>query len=386
MISIIVPVFNSENYIKQCIESILGQSLREIELILVDDGSTDNSGNICEEYARMDDRVKVLRQKNKGRVLARKAGLQNASFDYVMFCDSDDWVEEEMCEKILELALTHQTELVTCGYIKDEGGVCQVETDTYPEGLYYTKEDLKELQLNSFVYHDRDCLGMIPTVWTKLYCRKLAIEAFAHVPENLYRGEDLLFNNLYLMNCKSVYVSKAAYYHYRIHKASTVHQPVPDFISQIGMVHSMLKQESLKLPYREEYLKDVNIRTFLNFLRLWNENQSEIHMPYYCFRMGDVGTGKMVLYGAGKVGRDYYELLHKLMPGKVVLWVDKAWQNYNGKYEVCPVKEIKAVNFEQILIAVESEETAKEIKCSLAEEYGISDSKMLWQKPERFWF
>lgn len=102
MISIIVPVYNVELYIHQCIDSIISQTYRDIEILLIDDGSTDKCGNICDEYARIDPRIRVFHTQNKGLSAARNLGLREAKGDYIGFVDSDDWIEPNMFEVLLQ--------------------------------------------------------------------------------------------------------------------------------------------------------------------------------------------------------------------------------------------------------------------------------------------
>lgn len=141
----------------------------------------------------------------------------------------------------------------------------------------------------------------------------------------------------------------------------------------------------MQLPCGMQYLPGLYIRTFLNFRWQWNENQHKIYIPYYCFRMENLGIGRIVLYGAGKVGTDYYEQLHRLMPEKDILWVDRDYQNCHRKYKVYPTEAIQTAEFEKILIAVESEITAVKIKHFLISEYMIPEDRILWQKPECLW-
>ena len=117
-ISIIVPVYNVEQYLAECIESIKDQSLTDIEIILVDDGSPDNSGAICDDYALKDDRIKVIHKKNGGLSSARNAGLEVAIGEYIGFVDSDDWVDGEMYEVLYKNAVENQAEIAACNIAK----------------------------------------------------------------------------------------------------------------------------------------------------------------------------------------------------------------------------------------------------------------------------
>ena len=114
-VSIIVPVYQVEKYIRQCVDSILGQTFTDFELILVDDGSTDRSGEICDEYAGMDERVKVIHQKNCGVASARNDGMSRANGCYLCFVDADDWIEETMIEKCISYMKVHDADVLRHG-------------------------------------------------------------------------------------------------------------------------------------------------------------------------------------------------------------------------------------------------------------------------------
>lgn len=113
-ISVIVPVYNVERYLHKCIDSIINQTYKHLEIILVDDGSVDNSALICDEYVKKDTRIKVIHQKNKGLSGARNSGLEIATGDYVGFVDSDDWIHEKMYEALITQSLLHQSDLSSC--------------------------------------------------------------------------------------------------------------------------------------------------------------------------------------------------------------------------------------------------------------------------------
>ena len=111
LISIIIPVYNAENVLQRCVNSLVSQTYTPVEIILVDDGSADSSLSICEELAKNHSNIKVISQENSGAASARNAGLSEANGEYIMFVDSDDWVEPTFCEKALEMALEYQVEM-----------------------------------------------------------------------------------------------------------------------------------------------------------------------------------------------------------------------------------------------------------------------------------
>lgn len=132
MVSIIIPIFKVEKYLPKCIESILNQSYHHIELILVDDGSPDKCGEICDKYANSDSRIKVIHQQNRGVSAARNAGLEIASGDYIGFCDPDDFITPDMYGRMIETMGHYQTDMVICGYDYYDENYQKDESRSYP--------------------------------------------------------------------------------------------------------------------------------------------------------------------------------------------------------------------------------------------------------------
>lgn len=114
MVSIIVPVYNTEKYISRCLDSIIGQTYHDLEIIVIDDGSVDSSGQICDEYAAVDQRIKVIHQQNKGLAISRLIAISMAQGNYIQFVDSDDWIEPDMVSKLLNKALAEESDIVWC--------------------------------------------------------------------------------------------------------------------------------------------------------------------------------------------------------------------------------------------------------------------------------
>lgn len=164
LISVIVPIYKVEQYLSRCIESLLEQSYNNIELILVDDGSPDRCGEICEEYAQKDNRIKIVHKKNGGLSDARNAGLKIASGNYVAFVDSDDWVSKDYLKSMLVALEKSKSDICECEVIRTSGVVkdsCMVrDGEIY---IYQTEEALK-LLIQDQIFHQY--------VWNKLYRRE----------------------------------------------------------------------------------------------------------------------------------------------------------------------------------------------------------------------
>ena len=130
-VSVVIPVYNTAEYLPQCLESVMNQTLREIEIICVNDGSTDDSPHILAEYALKDERIRIIHKENGGLVAARKTGVLAAAGKYVAFVDSDDWIEADMYEHLYQTAEGHQVDMVTCGFFL-EGNYTTIHMDTVP--------------------------------------------------------------------------------------------------------------------------------------------------------------------------------------------------------------------------------------------------------------
>lgn len=162
LISVVVPVYNVENYLKKCIDSIINQTYKKLEIILVDDGSTDSSKEICDEYIKKDGRIKVIHKENGGLSSARNVGIDIANGKYICFIDSDDWIEKSMLEKLINIAKNNNFDIVLCDYFiaYDEKNQIQKEDIEYKE--YSNYEALNKM------YDDKLGVSMI-IAWNKLY-------------------------------------------------------------------------------------------------------------------------------------------------------------------------------------------------------------------------
>ena len=135
-LSVIVPVYNTEKYLRECVDSILAQTFTDFELILVDDGSTDGSGAICDEYAGKDSRIRVIHQENGGATLARRSGVRIAQGEYVAFVDSDDWIAQHIYQNMMEKAETCGADVILCDIVLETQTNQVVVHSDYLPGLY----------------------------------------------------------------------------------------------------------------------------------------------------------------------------------------------------------------------------------------------------------
>ena len=220
MISIIVPIYNVENYVNKCIESIINQTHKNIEIILVDDGSPDNCASICDQYAKEDSRVNVVHQENKGLIEARKSGLRAATGDYVCFVDGDDWIEEDMYEHIASQIEKYSPDCVITQFYYSYPD--KEEKSSYCfDKEFYSREELENevfpIMLFNGSYYS---FGVYPNCWTKVFKRELLEKHLYSVDSRIRMGEDIAFTYPCLMECQSVAFVDKALYHYRINYSS----------------------------------------------------------------------------------------------------------------------------------------------------------------------
>lgn len=199
-ISVIVPVFNRENMIKECVDSILAQSYADFELLLVDDGSKDSSGAICDEYAQKDSRVKVYHKENGGVSSARNVGLDNAQGEWVTFVDSDDLVLPGFFEVLSKIENLDDVDLVVC---KWERLLSKTNATNLPcdEGFYSRQS------LTQYLYY-----SVFVAPWGKFFKRNII--GSLRFDRNIRQGEDMIFNQYYFTHCKDIYLSNAFGYSY----------------------------------------------------------------------------------------------------------------------------------------------------------------------------
>ena len=200
MISVIVPVYKVEKYLRKCVESIQNQTYKDLEIILVDDGSPDNSGKICDELREQDNRILVIHQQNVGLAGARNAGLAQCQGEFVAFVDSDDTIEPNMYQIMLE-TMDDNCDLVICGYrVVKEGQSLGIQKNFIPQRL--TEDELWD-----------EVFGRLNnSACNKLYRREIIGEL--RFPVGIIHGEDLIFNLNYLSRCSAGVINETQLYNY----------------------------------------------------------------------------------------------------------------------------------------------------------------------------
>lgn len=204
LISVIVPVYKVEQYLERCVTSIINQTYKNLEILLVDDGSPDRCGEMCDEFAKKDSRIRVIHKENGGLSSARNAGLDIINGEYVGFVDSDDWIESEMYKSMLDLILEYKAQIVCCGIKKiDENGNKYLFNDNVNEFMIFnTQEALSELPFNTRITN---------SLCDKLFDRSVFNDV-RMVEGIIYEDHEVMHRCIYCAN-KTIYTGQP-YYNY----------------------------------------------------------------------------------------------------------------------------------------------------------------------------
>ena len=216
-ISVIIPVYNCEKYLRDCLESVIKQSYKELEIILIDDGSTDSSGSICDYYAEMDSRVQVIHQKNKGVSASRNAGMLRMSGELVSFIDADDTLDLDMYEFLYSLMETYDADIVHCGYRHVVGDEIRLVHDSH-QIIEQNKEEALKCLIGAKLF--------VGSLWNKLYKAELFKEI--RLPIGIAETEDLLCNFELFCLAESSFFYDVSKYHYMLRSGSATSETLSE--------------------------------------------------------------------------------------------------------------------------------------------------------------
>jgi len=389
MVSIIIPVYNVKEYLRKCVESVMNQSLKDIEIILVDDGSMDGSSEMCDEFAKYDKRIRVIHQVNGGSTKARNAGLLIARGEYIGFVDSDDWIEPNMYSELLSCCVENNADIViSLKYINHKESEYR-ENLVVPEGIY-DSENLRKIIIRNLIYsEDYQSKGISPNLYDKLFRKDLLFKYQFSVNERTKFGEDDVCVYSCLINAKRVVMLDSAYYHYRQREGSVCHSSDDMYFERITWFYKHLKEAFQNHPSKECLMEQLN-RYMLEFVIRGINKQFGfgygVVVPFYLPPyeiLKSRNLQNIVLYGAGYVGQNYFRSLQLSGNIQIVMWVDKQYEDYRKQnLMVENPLNISLAEYDAVLIAVRSRELADKIYLDLIE-FGIEKDKIIYESPKR---
>ncbi len=383
LISVIIPIFNIEDYIGKCIESVVSQTYTNMEIILVDDGSTDNSGEICKQYAYRDSRIKCVYQENEGSVGARKTGLTNATGKYIVFVDGDDYVEKDYVKKLYELMIDNDVDMVHSNYIVD----CKEQR--YIKNVHLFKEkdldfEFRKALLRDYVFEWNSEKEIIEcNLYGCIYKKNVIYDCYMELPNYQQYGEDLLCLCNLIMRCQSIMLIPDAYYHYVMREGSLDH--TENFMKALLNKASLYKEVE-KILERYEIFSELfdKCQTFFVYkvfrdFSLFPLENVQVKPQFVCSFIDLLLNKKIVLYGAGMVGQSIYEQLTNYESIEIVGWFDRNYRKVQLPYKrIENPALVNLMKFDYIIVAVKEKSIAEEIIDYLSD-MNIDRKLILWE-------
>lgn len=382
-ISIVVPVYNVQDYLKKCIESIMKQSYKNMEIILVDDGSTDGSPEICDFYESIDRRIVVIHKKNGGVTSARKAGVGAATGDYVLSVDGDDWIETDRIEELVTRGiLPAKADMVyMAGYKKDDEECSQISYCDVEEKTYYDCDIEKHFfplycGVGEELFNIKVLLSM--DMWAVR--RELIQDKIRIIDDRILMGEDDFCVGCCILSAKCITVIRQSGYHYIQRNSSIMHISKDydvHYIESANILYHQLKQylEDHTIYFKETRMCLVN--SFIMETIIAHYDMFLKKHKYYLYPFADVRKGSVIIvYGAGAFGHAIVKCIANAKEYHVALWVDQnIRKTVLADVTISSVKEIKSVDYDYIVVAIMSSDTSKKVKEILVN-MGISEKKI----------
>jgi glycosyltransferase involved in cell wall biosynthesis len=388
LISIIIPVYNAENFLEECINSVLSQTYQNIELILVDDGSSDNSWNKINEYTRKYKNIKGVQKINGGANSARKKGIEVALGEFVIFLDADDYIDERMCNKLLHIMAKEDVDIALSKLIKVLENKQMTTVDKWPQGRYSSiciAENIIDLQ---YFFKRKISSGLVAGIYKKNIVQKI----FNIVDERIRFAEDYVCLLLLLLEVKEVYVLDEYLYYYRQNNTSAMHSYEKNCSESIKLMYKNIENELKKKNVSKKIYKQVKWVVISSLLIAGYEIFKEKEY-LYPFRNVQRGSN-IVIYGAGSFGGALHNFVGQYNLYNVVLWVDQNYTIYQEKgYPVYQVEEIDNANYDYIVIAIMKTDVSMKISEELknrgydSDKIVCIDQKLIsyQELPEEFW-
>lgn len=391
LLSIIVPVYNVAQYLDRSIQSILNQSYKNLEIILIDDGSTDGSGEICAKYAKLDSRVRLISQENQGASAARRNGIRKASGQYMGFVDPDDYIDADLYEQLM--SCSDGFDVVISQWWRESEHETRRAYDTIRPGAYQTPEDMEFLlrhlvnvSLPGGAVNIQS--GIAAYLWNKLFRTELVKEVVEEINIDLPVSNDRPIIYGVMLRCRSVLITEICGYHYLVRKDSLGHSldRHGNYIKGICDFYSLMGTLLEKSSKRELLMPQVQLKTAEEISRgprkmgFPEEAQLQLKTPVFPF-VNLVDGKKVALYGAGFLGQSYRRQIQKWDVCQLTLWVDEAWVEYaRVGLDVSPVERLLQGGYDDIILAIPDQASAEHTRQKLIF-MGVEGSRIHWRAP-----
>ncbi len=377
LISIVVSIYNEWEYLDKCIDSIVNQTYKNIEIILVDDGSTDCCGEICDKYAEQDSRIIVIHKPNGGLVSARKAGTKKATGDYIINVDGDDWIEKERIQNLVKGIEQYHADIIYMdGYVREYPDNQVMVKGNLRRG-FYTKQQVQEeilMKLASTNHFYEKNIEMFMWLWA--FKRELIKEKQPLIDERISMGEDLACVCECLASTNSVSVIEGGSYHYTQGRVEAI-----SYSNNLSSIRLEALWNQLKQFCKKEYVSPsvyqmmvviMNQAVAITDFSLFFKKNCEYLYPYSKVKK----NSNLVIYGAGKFGYKIMLALSDNDQYHVAAWVDKSNKRVTmGQYTISQVEILNQLDYDYIVVAILNYNVALGAVKEL-QKMGISEDKI----------
>lgn len=384
VVSVIVPVFNTAKYLSRCLDSILRQSYENLEIIIIDDGSTDNSYAVAKTYEQKDSRIRLITQENCGVTPTRVRGIREAQGKWIGFVDSDDYIEPYMYEQLATCIDWQDCDLVSADtYLHTLSGALTIDFDNYAPRLYENlPRDIYPTMLHDFHINIK---GMRCYLVTKLFRADILKSVAEKVDLRVFYGEDAMILYRYCLLCNSIYIMREPLYHYIHRQGSAQKQPREGEAESLYLLYKNLASAFQASPHSAMLMRQLNQHILLKeeerVLRgLYGLDMSLLDVwDFAAYRQ--VFGKRVLVYGAGRCGQAFYkELLRMGYQDKIVAWVDKKPKDVSAEniHPVEPVDVIRDKTYDFVAVAIKNEKMAQEAIMELQEKWNVPPEKIVW--------
>ena len=377
LVRVIVPIYGIDRYLGSCIESILDQTYKNLEIILVDDGSKDRCPEICDLYVRKDSRIRVIHKANGGLVSARKAGLEVATGEYVGYVDGDDWIEPGFYAAMVETILEYDSDIVAAGMSRDLFSVSSKITSKIPAGNY-KGERLIKLKQNMLTFERFSRIGISTYVWNKLFKREMLVPHQMSVDNSISIGEDAAVIYPYLMECEKISVIDNCDYHYRQREDSMLKQATAYSKEVVGLKKLYEHLMEVASQYPDCFHYQNQIRDFVLGICIMRSGGvlKEISDAFSPYDREFYGSD-IVVFSAGTFGQQLMRRIEENQYCKVVGWIDVDYKEYRRCcLDVDPIESIDFMSYDYVLVATVDGVMADSIRAKLMWR-GVPEDKIL---------
>lgn len=375
-ITVIVPIYNTGLYLEECLNSIVGQSYSDFQIILVDDGSTDGCEKICDKYAQIDSRIKVIHQKNSGLVNARKTGLKEADGDYIYYVDSDDWLDKNIIENFVNILRQYTIDIITIGCKREySNGNCFVKPALFKDGLYDKEKIRNELLPRLINTNQFFEFGQEFGYWLYLIKKELLVNNLKNIADEIRMGEDVVCTYPCLLDAENIYIKSNIYYHYR-QNSTSMKKTIDDMeYLRLQLLYRRLIDRFLEEEERDILIKKAKYLIIFYLLILSYEKlqSGESPFPYMNFEKGK----KVVVYGAGIFGNKIVEWINYFEYADIVAWVDGNYAVYqNQEKPVVSPEILNQIEYDYIILGILKAEMRKSVRDILRKKH-VRDDKIV---------